>query len=230
MPRKPQQVPGEKLGLRPAGRQRRRRGRLQRVPPSWLLPSLLSTARHGWTTPLMSLTYGTTELCGSPLSPSHNSHGGRFYNPHRSSRSLRSAPGGPEHAPLSAPTAQTLPERGEMVLAAPRQHHPLHRAQRGSQGQVPTTPPACPAILPQGQHRHLRPFPSRSPPAPQLCPAFSTSHPSTQRSAKTTRSSTAKPQPGTDKTHIRKGLTSSRFSNILEPEPSGKHLHRGERI
>lgn len=190
MPRKPQQVPGEKLGLRPAGRQRRRRDELLRVPPSWLLPSSLSTARHGWTTLLMSLTYGVTELCSSPLSPSHNSHGGRFYNPHRSSRSLRSAAGDPEHAPLSAPTAQTLPERGEMVLAAPCQRHPLHRAQRGSQGQVPTTPPACPAILPQGQHRHLRPFPSRSPAAPQLCPTDPA-----QRSAPPTPRHSTQPRP-----------------------------------
>lgn len=129
----------------------------------------------------MSLTYSTTELCSSPLSPSHNSHGGRFYNPHRSSRSLRSALGGPEHAPWSAPTAQTLPEC---------QRHPLRRAQRSCRGQVPMTTPTCPAILPQGQRRHLQPLPSLSPVAPQLHPMDPA-----QRSAPLTPRHSAQPRP-----------------------------------
>lgn len=58
------------------------------------------------------------------------------------------------------------------------------------------------------------------------CPALSAPHPrhSAQR---------PKPQPGTDKRTdppVRKALTSSWFSNILEPEPSGKHLCREKRI
>lgn len=133
----------------------------------------------------MSLTYSTIELCSSPLSLSPNSRGGRFYNPHRSSRSLRSAPGGPEHAPWSAPMAQTLPERGEAALTAPCKHRPLCRTQRGSPG--PTATPACPAILPQGQHQ---PFPSLLPATPQLCPTDPA-----QRSAPLTPRHSAGPRP-----------------------------------
>lgn len=112
----------------------------------------------------MSLTYGTTELCSSSLSLSPDSRGGRFYNPHRSSRSLRSAPGGPEHAPWSAPTAQTPPERGEAPLAAPTSITP---------SALPHGPcPACGAPRPStprsAETNHLRhcPTPGRNRPNP----------------------------------------------------------------
>lgn len=134
---------------------------------------------------------GTTKLCSLPLSLSRNSRGGRFYNPHRSSRSLRSAPGGPEHAPWSAPTAQTLPERRETVLTAPCQHHPPSQGSEGLPGTgtpdhtglsghpapgAAQTPPAFPILITS--------HPSALPHG--LCAAFSTSHPLTPRSAKTT--------------------------------------------
>ena len=148
-----------------------------------------------------------SELCSSALCPRRNSRGGRFYNPHRSSRSLRSAPAGPGHAPWSAPAAETLPEGGGPAQGGSRGWVPpprwLVRPSRptGSAGTVPLTssaPRALPNLPPPRHSAQPRP------------PA----------------SSAARPQPGTHKTRGRKGLTSSRFSNILEPEPSGKHLDR----
>lgn len=77
-----------------------------------------------------------------PPCSSHSLRGGRFYNPRRSSRSLRSAPGGLGHAPWSAPAAQTLPERPEAAPASPP-----------SWGSVPPAP--CRLPCPRQHNAHM---------------------------------------------------------------------------
>lgn len=198
-----------------------------------LLPSPLSTATRGLAAPLPSLPPGTAELCSPPRPTpppcsSHSLRGGRFYNPRRSSRSLRSAPGGLGHAPWSAPAAQTLPEHPEAAPASPP-----------SWGSVPPAP--CRLPCPRQHNAHMGswgapgPFRPRHqpPPGPAQRPAplsvvlspglLTPALPSSSPGANT--GSEGPSRPPTAPHRPPPPLTSSRPSNILEPEPSGNHLH-----